>query len=299
MSKATNGRRDPKFREIGSAQEYLKQDLGRRFGFTHSEAAAALDAELVDRQHEKLLQDGYIILENVATPDLMDELRHEARPHLEKVGRNSFEGERTQRIYSVPQKLRCADPFITHPLILAHLDRLLLPNYLLSQAQVINVMGHSPSQPLHMDDGFYPWPRPRPALSAATVFAIDDFTAENGATRAIPGSHLWPEGRVPEPGDRTICAEMSAGSCILFLGNLWHGAGENTTGTDRLAFTGQYCEPWVRTQENYFLSTDLDLVAALSEDMKRLLGYSIHPPFMGMVDGMHPKRKLPVPDVER
>jgi ectoine hydroxylase-related dioxygenase (phytanoyl-CoA dioxygenase family) len=298
MSKPISGRSDPKFREFDSAQDYLKQDLGRRFGFTRSEAAAAVDAELVDRQHAKLLRDGYIILENLVSRDLMDALREEARGHLERVGRNSFEGERTQRIYSVPQKLRSADPFITHPLILAHLDRLFLPNYLLSQAQVINVMSHSPSQPLHMDDGFYPWPRPRPALSAATVFAVDDFTADNGATRAIPGSHLWPEGRVAECGDKTVCAEMPAGSCILFLGNLWHGAGENTTDRDRLAFTGQYCEPWLRTQENYFLSTDRDVVAELSEDMKRLLGYSIHPPFMGMVDGMHPKRKLPGQDVK-
>jgi len=60
----------------------------------------------------------------------------------------------------------------------------------------------------------------------------------------------------------------------------------------RLAVTCQYCEPWVRTQENYFLSVSRETVATLSEDMKRLVGYSIHPPFMGMVNGMHPKRLL-------
>ena len=86
---------------------------------------------------------------------------------------------------------------------------------------------------------------------------------------------------------------MPAGSCILFLGNLWHGGGENRSGADRLALTAQYCEPWLRTQENYFLSVERETVAGLSEDMKRLLGYSIHPPFMGMVNGMHPRRKLP------
>jgi ectoine hydroxylase-related dioxygenase (phytanoyl-CoA dioxygenase family) len=177
---------------------------------------------------------------------------------------------------------------------LAHLDRLFQPNYLLSQAQVINVLPGSQAQPMHFDDGFYPWPRPRPALSAATIFAVDDFTFENGATLAIPNSHRWDEERRPGPGDKTLAAEMPAGSCILFLGNLWHGAGANTTQADRLAITAQYCEPWLRTQENYFLSVSRETVATLSDDMQRLLGYSIHPPFAGMVDGMHPRRKLPV-----
>jgi ectoine hydroxylase-related dioxygenase (phytanoyl-CoA dioxygenase family) len=169
----------------------------------------------------------------------------------------------------------------------------MLPNYLLSQAQVINIKTDSPAQPLHIDDGFYPWPRPRPALSVATVFAIDDFTEENGATVAIPGSHLWGEDRFPEEEDRRVAAVMPAGSCILFLGNLWHGGGANYSGADRLAITAQYCEPWLRTQENYFLSVSPETAASVSENMRRLLGYSIHPPFMGMSEGMHPKRKLP------
>ena len=144
-----------------------------------------------------------------------------------------------------------------------------------------------------MDDGFYPWPRPRPPISAATVFAIDDFTEDNGATVAIPGSHLWGEERLPQPGDQRVKAVMPAGSCILFLGNLWHGGGENRSGADRLALTAQYCEPWARTQENFFLSVSKETVSAVSENIRRLLGYSIHPPFMGMVNGMHPKRTLP------
>ena len=127
----------------------------------------------------------------------------------------------------------------------------------------------------------------------ATVFAIDDFTEDNGATVAIPGSHRWGEGRFPQDDDVRVKAVMPAGSAILFLGNMFHGGGENRSGAPRLALTAQYCEPFLRTQENYFLSVDRETVASLSEDMKRLLGYSIHPPFMGMVNGMHPKRVLP------
>ena len=240
-----------------------------------------------------MLRDGYIILHDMVDAGTVQALRDDAAPHLDKLGRNSFEGERTQRIYGLPEKLRSADAFIEHPLILAHLDRLFQPNYLLSQAQVINILPGSPAQPLHIDDGFYAWPRPRPALSAATVFALDDFTETNGATVAVPGSHRWGEDRFAQQSDAHITAVMPAGSCILFLGNLWHGGGENHSDASRLAITAQYCEPWLRTQENYFLSVRPETVAAVSENIRRLLGYSIHPPFMGMTNGMHPKRTLP------
>lgn len=296
MSKQSSGRDDPRFRQIDSFDQYLGTDLARTHVFTCNAQDAGLDPELLEAQHARLLRDGYVIIENLVEPDLLDSLRQAAAPHLQQLGRNSFEGERTQRIYGVPEKLRAADPFIEHPLILAHLDRLFLPNYLLSQAQVINIMTDSPAQPLHIDDGFYPWPRPRPALSAATVFAVDDFTLDNGATVAIPGSHLWGEDRFPQPEDERVAAVMPAGSCILFLGNLWHGGGENRSGADRLAITAQYCEPWLRTQENYFLSVSRETAASVSENIRRLLGYSIHPPFMGMSEGMHPKRKLPMAD---
>ena len=296
MSKHGSGRDDPRFTQVDDAQAYLGSDLARTYGFTYSEEAAAVDQDMLDEQHAALMRDGYLILENLVPAETLQALRAAAQPWLEKMGRNSFEGERTQRIYGLPAKLREADPFIEHPLVLAHLNRLLQPNYLLSQAQVINIMSDSPAQPLHMDDGFYPWPRPRPALSVATVFAIDDFTRNNGATVAVPGSHLWGEDRVAGPGDKIVQAIMPAGSCILFLGNLWHGGGENRSGADRLAITAQYCEPWLRTQENYFLSVPPETVAPLSENIRRMLGYSIHPPFMGMVNGMHPKRLLPVAD---
>ena len=86
---------------------------------------------------------------------------------------------------------------------------------------------------------------------------------------------------------------MRAGSCILFLGNLWHGGGANRSDADRLGITAQYCQPWARSQENYFLSDSRETAASVSENIRRMLGYSIHPPFMEMVNGMHPKRKLP------
>ncbi len=162
---------------------------------------------------------------------------------------------------------------------------------LLSQLQAIDILPGEAAQPLHYDDAFYRWPRPRRALGAAAIWAIDDFTAENGATVVIPRSHLWGE-RMPGPGDAACPVVMPQGSVLLFLGTLWHGGGENRSGRSRLCVTAQCCAPWVRQQENFSLSVSRERVKRCSEHIQRLLGCSIHPPFMGFVNGMHPKRLL-------
>ena len=253
----SSGRDDKQFRQIDNVIDYQNQDLARTYGFTKTEGEISISSEEFERQHQQLMEQGYIILERIISDEQLAAVREEAEAHLGHFGRNSFEGERTQRIYGVPQKMRTADCFIEHPLVLAHLDRVMQPSYLLSQAQVINIQDQSPAQPLHTDDNFYRVPRPRPALSVATVFAIDDFTEDNGATVAIPRSHDWDDERLPSGDDELVKAVMPAGSCILFLGTLWHGGGENFSGMgSRLALTCQYCEP-VGTFEHrkiFFLS---------------------------------------------
>ncbi|WP_232665484.1 phytanoyl-CoA dioxygenase family protein [Pseudonocardia sp. TRM90224] len=132
----------------------------------------------------------------------------------------------------------------------------------------------------------------QPEVCRATVWAIDEFTEENGATVVVPGSHRWPDGRTPTGTDARHAAVMPAGSCILFVGTLWHGGGANRSAAPRLAATAQYCQPWLRTQEAFTLSTSADVVREVSEEIRGMLGYSIHPPFVGMVDGAHPERVL-------
>ncbi|MFC9973426.1 phytanoyl-CoA dioxygenase family protein [Spirillospora sp. NPDC127200] len=251
-----------------------------------------VDPALVEADLAALDRDGYVVLDGLLDDAECERLRAVFTPLLGQDGRNAFEGHRTQRVYSLLSKTRAADRLVDHPRVLALLDRLLLPDYLLSQLQVINIRPGEDAQLLHPDDGFYPVPRPRAALSVATIWAVDAFTADNGATVVVPGSHRWPDGRVPEEDDPRAVAVMPAGSCVLFLGTLWHGGGANGSDRDRMALTAQYCEPWLRTQEAFTLSTGLDVVREVSEDIRRMLGFSIHPPFMGAVDGMHPKRLL-------
>ena len=137
----------------------------------------------------------------------------------------------------------------------------------------------------------------------SVIGAIDAFTAENGGTVIIPGSHLWSddeltlarEARAGSPTDAVAGAmslEMPAGAVAVFQGTLVHGAGANRSAAPRLAFTSQYCEPWARTQENFHLAVPRERVRAMSPALQSLLGYSIMPPFMGQVTASHPLKTL-------
>jgi hypothetical protein len=272
----------------------LSHDLAGRHPATPS-SGSTVNPAVVEDDLAAVERDGYVILKGLLTPEECERIRAEVSPLLGRMGRNAFEGKQTQRIYSVLNKTRACDRLVDHPRVLALLDRLFLPNYLLSQLQVININPGEDAQLLHPDDAMYPVPRPRAALGAATVWAIDAFTSDNGATVVLPGSHHWDGDRWPTEHDTRVTAAMPEGSCIFFLGTLWHGGGANRSDQSRLAITAQYCEPWLRPQEAFTLSVTRDTAVAVSEDIRRMIGYSIHPPFMGMVEGMHPKRLLEAP----
>ena len=245
----------------------------------------------IDADFEKLMRDGYVIIENLISHDQCEMIKTESRTFLDHTGRNSFEGLKTQRVYNVFGKTRATDRLADHPRILGLMDKFFEPGFLLSQSQIINILPGEAAQGLHVDDGFYRIPRPRPPLGAATVWAIDDFTEENGATVVIPGSHKWGDDRVGRR-EETISAVMPAGSVIFFLGTTWHGGGANNSEASRIAVTHQYCNAYLRQQENYLLELPKETVRVLSPELKALIGYSVYSAFMGMVDGKHPLRLL-------
>jgi hypothetical protein len=273
--------------------EYRQADLAGTFKSTAGTQPQA-DPNLLDRAMASLSRDGYVVLERLLPEEVVRAVRDDVLPRLPpQEGRNTFEGFATQRLYAVIEKTLACNPLVEHPVVLGLLDRILEPNYLLSQLQVINILPGETQQPLHYDDAFYPWPRPRPALGAAAIWAIDPFTVDNGATVVIPGSHLWSD-RVPDEEDRgrLRSAVMPAGSLLFFPGTLWHSGGANRSSAARLCVAAQYCAPWCRQQENSSLSVSRERARECSEHVQRMLGYSVHPPFMGFVNGMHPKRVL-------
>ncbi len=278
---------------VRDVDEYGNVELAKKYPSTAG-SQPQVPVEHVDRCMEAIERDGYIIIENLISPELVAKIKDDLIPRFSyDSGRNNFEGFKTQRLYAFFEKSLICNPLVEHPLILGCLDRVFEPNYLLSQLQAINILPGEEQQPLHHDDLFYRVPRPRPALGAATIWAIDEFTQQNGATVVIPGSHLWDD-RQPTEDDRKNLEPvvMPAGSVVLFLGTLWHAGGANRSDAARLCVSAQYCAPWCRTQENYSLSLSRETVKKCSEHIQRMLGYSIHAPFMGFVDGKHPRRLL-------
>jgi ectoine hydroxylase-related dioxygenase (phytanoyl-CoA dioxygenase family) len=223
-------------------------------------------------------------------------------------GRNNFEGSRTERIYTLVARDRVFQDIVEDPRIMALCDAVLMPNYLLTASQAIVISPGETPQPWHTDDSFYPIPHPRPMISLSTIVAVEDFTAENGGTEVIPGSHRWSEEQIqgayrsgdaerdPEFAERlagqAMPVVMRAGTCLVFAGNLLHRGGANRGKGTRRAFSNQYCEPWARPQENFFLAIPPEQVAGMSPRVQSLLGYSIHPPFMGQVTAYHPLKTL-------
>lgn len=245
---------------------------------------------------EQLTRDGYVVHERAIDTATCEQVRSELAPWLgdgpqAHRGRNDFEGFDSNRVYALLAKSPTVAKLVEHPWVLAMLDAVLLPNYLLSANLAINLLPGETTQAVHIDDDFYKLPWPRPMVGVSTIWAIDDFTDDNGATEIIPGSHRWDgEGAPPDEAELRPVT-MPAGSVVMFAGTMWHRGGANRSDRPRLAITPQYCEPWARQQEQMTLSVGA-AASRYSHRIQELLGYSIHPPFMGHVDGLHPRRLL-------
>ena len=247
-----------------------------------------LEAEL-----ERFERDGFVILDSVLDRTTLAEITRSLAQYEDNrpMGRNAFEGQKSQRVYSLAAKGEAFLQLAEHPRVMALVERLLMPNFLLSTLQSIRLHPGEVEQAWHTDDAFYFMPRPhRLPLAVSVIWAIEEFTDDNGATEVIPGSHRW---GLEHPDDRdydSVAAVMPAGSAIVFDGALWHRGGANESRGTRLAISPQYCQPWLRPQESQLLIVPPDAARTCTDRMRSMLGYSIHPPFIGQVDGMHPLR---------
>jgi len=248
---------------------------------------------------ERIREQGYAVLERVLPDDLRERVRGELAPYLQgaHMGRNDFEGFRSERVYALLAKAPSIAELIEHPAVLDIVDALLPPNYLLSAALAIQVHPGETPQDFHIDDaagsgGPGLFARPREMFGVSAIWAIDAFTETNGATEVIPGSHRWGPDRQPDAAE-AVQVVMPAGSVLVFAGNLVHRGGANVSSTSRLAITPQYCMPFLRQIEHMVLAVPPELAGRYSQRVQELLGYNvIDPGFMGYVDGRHPKRLI-------
>jgi ectoine hydroxylase-related dioxygenase (phytanoyl-CoA dioxygenase family) len=233
--------------------------------------------------------DGVVIIENLLDADTLARLNAELDPLLAEPPKPrgflnealaGFFGAQTRHVTGVAAKSRVfATEVMVHPTLLAICDAILLPacsSYQLNLAHVLDRGPGSEQQYLHRDELVWVHlPDPHPTVQLATMIALVDFTADNGATLAVPGSHTG-HGHEAAEND-PIPAEMSAGSAVVYLGSTIHGGGANVTPDSwRRGMHLSYVVGWLRTEENHYLTTWPKVAHELPKQAQQLLGYAAH-----------------------
>lgn len=240
---------------------------------------------------EDLDRDGYSIIEDYLDPGDVVAKKTDLHRILDEVptGRNDFEGFSTRRIYALFAKTRLFDDQAVDPFVLEVVGSRLGAGFQLSAPVGISIGAGEVAQPIHRDDSVYPLRRPHPDFVVNTIWALDDFTEENGATVVFPGSHRGTvDDAQPSEARRAV---MPAGSLMIYLGGLIHGGGANQTDRPRLGVILEYCAGWLRPQENHVLGVPKEIVKELPGRLQELLGYNVVG-LLGNVDGRHPRKYL-------
>ncbi|HUZ12914.1 MAG TPA: phytanoyl-CoA dioxygenase family protein [Caulobacteraceae bacterium] len=223
--------------------------------------------------------DGALILDDVLGEEMLGRVESEIDPYVEATanGRDAFTGFQTTRTGALVARSPACRELVMHPTVLGACDAFLkraCDRYQLHLTQVIRIRPGQPRQVLHRDrlawGGFLHGVEPQ----LNTIWAITDFTAENGATQVVPGSPAWPEGRRAEPGEIGQ-ALMRRGSVLVYSGSVIHGGGENRSQADRVGINLTYCLGWLRQEENQYLSCPPAIARTLEPGLQALLGYAM------------------------
>jgi ectoine hydroxylase-related dioxygenase (phytanoyl-CoA dioxygenase family) len=269
-----------------------------------ADAVAALD------------EDGVVILDDVLADDVLARFNAELDPLLEErpteqeflnPALNFFFGSNTRHVTAVPAKSRIfSEEVLVSPSLLGIADAVLLPSCATYQLNLAHVLDRGPGteqQIMHRDELVWNYlPKPHPQVQLAAIIALVDFTAENGATRVVPGSHREDRDMILDPAEfekLAVPAEMRAGSAVVYLGSTLHGGGANTTDEEyRRGMHMSYVVGWLRTEENNYLSLWPDVIRTLPRRSQELLGFGAHDAiaagggYLGMVELQDPVKLL-------
>ena len=233
-----------------------------------------------------LKSDGACVVLNQASPEIIDAVNADFRAPFDKLGRfdeSDFNGYKTLRIGGILGISMAAAKLVEHPRVMAAADAVLLPNcanYRIGSLTGIEILPGEGDQVLHLDDSMYPLRLPDTQLQISAMWALDDFTAENGATRVVPGSHNKPPPAAAEldnfSGD-ILQAVMPRGSLLLYLGTTVHGGAANRSEASRAGLVNTYALGWLRQEENQYLNVPREIAMQHSEKIQRLMGYCCHP----------------------
>src|SRR5579875_1267904 len=227
-----------------------------------------MDAATLRTHLDRIAEDGYTILERAIEPELvaalladLERLEHE---HRIVPASNPFEGTRTVRIYNLLVHGPLYERIPVHEAVLPVVEGVLDPGCLVSSLSSIAIDPGEVAQPIHADDQLIPLPKPHPAIICNTMWALTDFTADNGATRVVPVWH----------------------------GSLWHGGGANRTARRRVGIAMNYCAGFLRQQENQQLGIPREMVREFSPRLQELVGYGLYNGLIGHIDKRVPAELL-------
>jgi len=237
-------------------------------------------------------EEGFTIVEDAIAPEMCDRLvaaidaLHAALSVSPAA--NIFEGTSTLRVYNLLARGRVFEEVPVHDAILPIVEAVLDRGCLVSSLSSITILPGESAQPIHADDQLIPLPKPHVPLVCNSMWALTDFTEDNGATRLVPRTHT--ADRSPNFGEplETTSAVMKRGSVLVWNGSLWHGGGANQTKERRIGLAMNYCVGWMRQQENQQLGIPREIAKGFSPRLRKLVGYGLYRQLLGHVDKCSP-----------
>jgi ectoine hydroxylase-related dioxygenase (phytanoyl-CoA dioxygenase family) len=238
-----------------------------------------------------LADQGCAVIERLVPEATMTRAREELKPWLEatKIGPDDFSGFHTRRTGGLIGRSETCRELVMHPTVRDVVSGVLshATSWQLHLTQVIAIGPGETGQTIHRDQwafDFFPFPSGF-EVQCNTIWAMTDFTEENGATRVIPGSNKY-EDKLEFKVEQTEPAEMPAGSVLLYTGALYHGGGANRSDAVRFGLNITYALSWLRQEENQYLAVPHDIARTLDDDLLRVMGYQRGAYALGYVDDL-------------
>jgi len=226
-----------------------------------------------------LARDGCAVVDQLVSRGEVEKFLAEIAPYeaANAAGTDSFAGRVTKRTGALIARSATARDFVMNPLVLATVAKVLghASCHQLHLTQLISIGPGEPMQQIHRDQwafDFFPFPTGY-EVQCNTIWAMTDFTRENGATRVIPGSNHYAD-KLKFVEEQTEPAEMSLGSVLFYTGALYHGGGANRSSEVRRGLNLTYNLAWLRQEENQYLACPQEVARGLPEPLLRLMGYA-------------------------
>ena len=228
---------------------------------------------------EVIKRDGALIVTGILSEAELTQIKSEIMPYVDATpnGTDAFTGEKTTRTGALVARSPKCRELVMNPTVLSTVEEFLKPyceRVQLHLTQVIRIKPGQTAQQIHRDRWAWGTHITNVEPQCNTIWAISDFTKENGATQVCPGSLDWADDYQPTL-DQIGYAEMPAGSVLIYTGGVFHGGGANVSNGDRIGMNITYTLGWLRQEENQYLSCPPEIAKTLSPELQALIGYSM------------------------